>query len=573
MATISPGQQAFLDEITSQVNNLLGAQLPGKFTSISYPPGFNYAIQYSQPPIYNSIALDTLNSTLELGTNGVLTLADQRFSTLYFKILTAAAYRYSDNDNKIVQDPNIQAQQTAVANEATSSGYVDQFPDDFQGSPTYYATIKSVLKEFIKDGTPITTVNITTAAQGLLNAGFASLAQAISNSVNQLAPLNAILNQQSQRTSEIQAAMTNAQFPSAANGGLQITHGKNLELIDDPVVVGVAQSCGYVAQFPKDFSDSLTYLTVLNSVLKEFGDPSSKSLQLETQENIFSHLEDILKAIMNLATAGFVGLTQAIADSLSQTKKTVEAQYYVGWDKLPTTNQVLGGLQSGGTLTINISASNFHSQQTTFSIGGQAGFSLPVGDFFSININGGASYDLSKYTSDSSLLDMNLSYTGVSMVQAGEQKPLTADYYQGWYDLSLLRSIVTGSDNRQVSGFKIDPHNQYNVKDTFGEGKPFSHILTFVISNFPVIKMTFAAAQVSKIKTDFKQDASIKVKLLGLFTIGSIDQTYQVESVDESSVSGKIIVTLSPPVITGTVPLNQQVCNILGGVADYPPKI
>jgi len=41
--------------------------------------------------------------------------------------------------------------------------------------------------------------------------------------------------------------------------------------------------------------------------------------------------------------------------------------------------------------------------------------------------------------------------------------------------------------------------------------------------------------------------------------------------VDTTSAAGKIIVTLAPPDIKGTVPLNAQVCYVLGGVADYPP--
>ncbi len=83
--------------------------------------------------------------------------------------------------------------------------------------------------------------------------------------------------------------------------------------------------------------------------------------------------------------------------------------------------------------------------------------------------------------------------------------------------------------------------------------------------------MIFEAGNSSAITTDFKQNSSVKVKLFGLFTIGSVDQSYRVKNVDTTSAAGKIIVTLAPPDITGTVPLNQQVCYVLGGVADYPP--
>ena len=470
--SITPGQKAFIEEITKQVNTMLGSQLPGTFSPMSYPPGFNYAIQYSQPPIYNSIALNTLNSCLQVATNGMLTLSSEIFSTTYFKILTTTKYQYSENDLKVVQDPNIQSQQGAVATEATTSGYASQFSSDFTGAPTYYAVIKSVLKNFSDKPTDWSSGNIAAAAKQLPNAGFASLGQAISNAVNQLAPLNTILGTQSQAEKELDASKNNTQNPSATNGGLQIS--------------------------PTD--------------------------------------------------------------------------YYVGWDKLPTNAQVLGGLQSGSSVKISISASNFSSQSTQFSISGSGGFSIPIGDFFSIGISGGASYNMSKYTSSASSLDMELSYPGVSMVQA-EPKPLTANYTAGWYDESLLRSIVTGSGDPNISGFKIDPKSQFNVPNTFGPGKPFSRLTAAVISNFPTIKMTFTAGEASAIKTDFQQGSSVKVKLLGLFTIGSVSESYHIQTVDTTSVSGKIVVTLAPPSISGTVPLDKQVCYLLGGVADYPPNV
>jgi hypothetical protein len=83
--------------------------------------------------------------------------------------------------------------------------------------------------------------------------------------------------------------------------------------------------------------------------------------------------------------------------------------------------------------------------------------------------------------------------------------------------------------------------------------------------------MVFEAGNSSAITSDFKENASLNVKLFGLFSIGSVDQSYQVKKVDTTSAAGKIIVTLAPPDIKGTVPLNAQVCYVLGGVADYPP--
>jgi hypothetical protein len=412
--------------------------------------------------------LDAFNGGLTKGSNGMLTLGDSQFSTTYFKILSAASYQYSDQDNKVVQDPNIQSQQISVANEATSSGYAAQFGLQ---NPTYFSVIKSVLKEFGgANAQALTTANIAAAAGQLGNAGFASLQASISNALNQLAPLNAILNTQNQTAQELAAAQTNTQSPSLANGGLPI--GNN--------------------------------------------------------------------------------------------------NFYVGWTPLPDNNQIQGGLESKSSVSINIAASNFSSTQSNLSIDGKTGFTVPILDIVEIGVSASASYDLSKYTSSSSNLDMTLTYTGVSMVEIDPQ-PLSADYKTGWYDETLLQSIVKGSGDSSVSGFKIPTSSQFNISDTFGKGKTFSRFRTLVISKAPTISMKFSAADASKITSDFKENSSVSVKLFGLFKIGSVDQSYQIKKVDSDSTSGTVTVTLAPPEIKGTVPLNKQVCYVLGGVANYPP--
>jgi hypothetical protein len=371
-----------------------------------------------------------------------------------------------------VQDPNIQSQQIAVAMEAQNGGYVNQFT---LNPVTYYSVVLSVMTNFGTQGqTAFTSANILAAAANLGNAGFAGLQAAISNSQQQLAPLNAILNAQNQADRELTAAKANAQNPGATNGGLQ---------------------------------------TATN--------PSST--------------------------------------------------YYVNYGPLPTNNQVLGGLGSRSQVSVKISASNFSSTSTNFSITGGTSFSIPILDFLDIGISGSASYDMSNYTQSSSTLDMTLTYPGVSVVQAAPT-PLSTNFATGWYDQGLLQSIIKGSNDPSISGFKLPAGSQYDVNSTFGPGKTFSRLKTFVISQSPTITMTFAAGNSSAISTDFKQNSSVNVKLFGLFSIGSVSQSYNVKTVDTTSVAGKITVTLAPPDIAGTVPLNQQVCYVLGGVAEYPPN-
>lgn len=469
MATqLTPSQQTFVSSITDEVNNLLGSQLPGNYQTASYPPGFHPAVQFgTNPPYYNSTMLDAFNGTLEIGTNGMLTLGNQQFSTLYYNILVNATYQYSTADQKVINDPDIENQQIAVVNTATSSG----FAAAYSVSPvTYAGVIGAVLKNFSSSPTDWSTSNISSAAAALPNAGFASLGQAIANAVQLLSPLNTILGAQAAANAELTAAKENAQKPSAENGGLQ----------------------------------------------------------------------------------------------------TGASSYYVGWTPMPTNNQIQGGLQSSSQVSVHVAASNFDSSDASFTIAGRGGFTVPVFDIFDIGLSASSSYDWSKHTSSSSTLDVTLDYKGVSMVQI-DPLALAADYKTGWYDQSLLQSIISGSGNQNVSGFKIDPSNQYAPAKMFGQGKPFSRFKTLVVSQAPTISMTFSADQAEAVESSFKEQASVSVKLFGLFNVGSLNESYSITKVHKESASGKVTVTMGPPAIVGTVPLEKQVCFIMGGVADYPP--
>lgn len=464
---LTPSQQAFIDDITQQANEMYSGQLPGKFQMVSYPPGFHPAVQYGTSAYYNATMLDAFNGTLEVGSNGMLTLGNGQFSTLFYKILRNATYQYSAADQKVVQDPNIENQQIAVVNTATSSGFVA----DFSVTPVnYHNVMTAVLKNFSSSPTDWSSSNIAAAAGNLPNAGYASLGQAISSAVQLLSPLNTILGAQSAANEELQAAMQNTQNPTAKNGGLAIN-------ADD---------------------------------------------------------------------------------------------FYVGWKPLPTNNQIQGGLQSESKLSINIKASNFDSSDASFSIGGKTGFTVPVFDVLDIGVSGGASYDWSKHTSSSSSLDVTMEYKGVTLVQI-DPLPLDADHTKGWYDQTLLQSIIEGSGNNKVSGFKIDPSNQYAPSRVFGEGRAFSRMKTLVVSQAPTITMVFSADQANSVTSSFKENASVNVKLFGLFSVGSVDESYSVTNVHKDSASGKITVKMAPPAIEGTVPVEKQVCTVLGGVADFPP--
>ena len=202
------------------------------------------------------------------------------------------------------------------------------------------------------------------------------------------------------------------------------------------------------------------------------------------------------------------------------------------------------------------------------SISGGTSFNIPIADILGISVNASASYDLSRYTSSSSTLTMDLNYPGVTFFPS-IASALSLDNSTGWYANDILQEVAskTGQD---ATGYKLNG-SEYNVSELFGPGKAFSRLKTFVISQQPTITLTFTGADASKITSDLQVKASVKLDLLGLFTLGSAAGSYSVQKVDTDSRSGSVTVTLGPPAVSGTIPLQQQVAYVMGGVAAYPP--
>ncbi|TDM08444.1 MAG: hypothetical protein C4K60_03055 [Ideonella sp. MAG2] len=202
------------------------------------------------------------------------------------------------------------------------------------------------------------------------------------------------------------------------------------------------------------------------------------------------------------------------------------------------------------------------------SVSGKAGLTIPILELMDISIGGSASYDLSRYTSSGSSVNMSFNYPGITLVPA-TPSPLSLDNSTGWFDMEILTEVVANS-GKDATGYALQG-SAFSVADVFGVGKALSRLKTFVICQAPTITMVFTQANNSLITSDLQVNASIKLDLFGLFTLGSASGSYQVHDVKQDSQAGTVTVTFGPPVVSGTIPLQQQVAYVLGGVASYPP--
>jgi hypothetical protein len=146
---------------------------------------------------------------------------------------------------------------------------------------------------------------------------------------------------------------------------------------------------------------------------------------------------------------------------------------------------------------------------------------------------------------------------------------LSTDNTNGWYANDILQEVVANT-GKDATGYQLQG-SEFNIAKVFGPGGMFSRMKTFVISQQPTIKLTFTGADSSQIQKDLQVKASAKIDLLGLFTLGSVSASYNVQDVDANAQAGTVTVTLGPPQVSGTIPLQQQVAYVLGGVPSYPP--
>ena len=318
---------------------------------------------------------------------------------------------------------------------------------------------------------------------------------------------------------------------------------------------------------------------VFNQLNKDFGSLSNLPSSLNALRNAITAYQSIAGdsyALHNKYWAATAYLNAAIANVDKPTAANggmqVDASnYYVGYtpNKLPNDNQLIGGLNTAANaVSVDIALSNFSSTASELKISGSAGFSVPIAEIISFSMNASVSYDVSKYTSSSSAITMNITYPGVT-VFASLPSILSTDNTTGWYANDILQEVVANT-GKDITGYKLQG-SEYNIGNVFGPGKIFSRLKTFVISQQPTIKMIFTGSDINDITSDFTVNASAKIDLLGLFTLGSVSGSYNVQNVDTKSLAGSVIVTFGPPAASGTIPLQQQVAYVLGGVPSYPP--
>jgi hypothetical protein len=318
---------------------------------------------------------------------------------------------------------------------------------------------------------------------------------------------------------------------------------------------------------------------VFNQLNKTYGSLANLPPTLNALRNAIASYQSMAGAsyaLHNRYYAATARLAAAIANVTNPAASNGGMQvdntdYFVGFtpNKLPTANQLIGGLTTAGNqVSMTLSLSDFTSTSSTMSISGGTGVEIPIADLLTISVSTSASYDLSRYTSSSSEVTMNMNYPGVTLFPS-IPSALSTDNSTGWYANDILQEVVANA-GQDATGYQLQG-SEFPVDTTFGPGQTFSRLKTFVISQQPTTQLTFTGVDTSKVASDLQVKMSVDLNVLG-FSVGSASGQYQVQNVDNNSSSGSITVTFGPPLPSGTIPLQNQVAYVLGGVASYPPN-
>lgn len=284
-----------------------------------------------------------------------------------------------------------------------------------------------------------------------------------------------------------------------------------------------------------------------------------------------------MNTIMQASAAANVRLLTARSNIKKPTAEngglqTGASSYYVGYVGMPTQNQINSGLQSGAAnqVSVSLSLSDFSGSSSSLSVNGSAQGTFDVADIFTVSVQGSATYDLSKYVTSSSTVQMTITYPGVTFVAAAPLN-LNGAGQLGWYDNQILLEAVNNmGKGTTVTGYQIQ--GSEFPASFFGPDGSFSRLKTYVISQTPTTSITFTSANTSLVQSDFHEQSSVSVDLLGFIPIGGASQSYSVQSVDASSSGGSVTVTFGPSVQQGTTPSNEATAFLIGGVAAYPPN-
>ena len=214
MAEANLVKNAFRVALEHAATTLLGSTLDGPFSAISYPPGYNFVVEYGQPVYHNAATLGVIDQLCVKDANGIVGLTGDSFSMQYKTILETVVYNLSTPDKQNLAHLQIkfgEQEKAVIASYESAFEPITQRQIDDSNCfpPNKIGYIEEIIKtKYSGDPQEIP----------LPYAGFSS---AYEQWILLARQLNGITSRQSEAEAQKQAAIDHITTPSAENGGWQ----------------------------------------------------------------------------------------------------------------------------------------------------------------------------------------------------------------------------------------------------------------------------------------------------------------------------------------------------------------
>ena len=229
----------------------------------------------------------------------------------------------------------------------------------------------------------------------------------------------------------------------------------------------------------------------------------------------------------------------------------------------------MNSLEKGSkSFTIKLSMNEFGTEKSSLKIDDGAKISTRrLFSFIKVSASGDTEYDLQKYVSSSSTVEIVLSYEGITQFEVDSPSRIETNNLKGWYDEDIIRDIVK-TNKKDATGCSLPD----GVADElFGEGKEFARIKTFILCREPTITMNFTATDETQFSEDFKGTTTLSVSVLGMARFSSSASYSWTKSGGSGKLTSFKVVLSAPPPSSGSDPF-KRVAYVLGGVPVYPPN-
>ncbi len=226
------------------------------------------------------------------------------------------------------------------------------------------------------------------------------------------------------------------------------------------------------------------------------------------------------------------------------------------------------------TATLEYSATVTRSNSTTltFDASVDGGISIPILDFFSLGVSGGAKTSIfqEEFAGSSFSLKVVVNNPTLQPLMTVEPQLYNISTAQGWLYADPVKEAVDNGSNTDVTGFVFD--GGVPTSFDFAEGGNFGYVNALVLSQFLELSLVFKQCNTKKVQKYFEEHINTTISFLGI-PLGGASQSssYSSSYSDETETSITITLKPNPPgYVPGGTDITQSLCNLVAVGVIYP---